>query len=644
MKKVIIILVVLVGLFVGGLFLAPTFLSNDLIESTIKKQAGLDVKIKGDVSISLFPNVVFSADGLQIKAHNGNKPLLTSGPVSADVDLGRLLSGHLYINDFSWTKPQVYLEVSKKGVANWLPKRKSRHSKKADLSFLKGVDKSAIKNISVTYNNIESGQKHILERGSLLVTSKQGRKTDLAFSAKMAGVPIKIISGFDIGNPAGVPLNMKLTVNKNNDVFIKGRMLDAFTAPSFNGSLNVDGETFVASLKKMFKMEKAEIEEVPLKLSATISYEKIEASLNDFKIDLGKMSLGGAIHYLQKDSRPFVEIRLKGSSLDLDALGICGTKAVVNNRRNTEHQWPDGIIDLTGLKNIDSSLHLSWDEVKCDRFAFEPVVVRMRVNHEGILIDEVKLSQSSGGYITTKGKIEDGETILGKFQVRWSDLALEQVVAESAARFIEMPLSGTSDISFSGKSIKQWVNSTDGHIRFVTKKGTIKGMDLNNLLAATMDVIMGTQPSAGHNYKIKSLTGEFDISEGVIQSKKVELDVADILIKGSGKISLPDWTISYALDAKNRGQLIPTVRIKGSLTEPQVTADVAKRAIGAGIGTAVGGPLGGVIGGVIGGMLDKDGNPVEPKKEPVLPFDLRDKDNLEDNVRKFLRDGFSEKE
>ena len=37
-------------------------------------------------------------------------------------------------------------------------------------------------------------------------------------------------------------------------------------------------------------------------------------------------------------------------------------------------------------------------------------------------------------------------------------------------------------------------------------------------------------------------------------------------------------------------------------------------------------------------MLDNDGNPIEEKlKENQLPFDLLDKNNLEDNVRKFLR-------
>lgn len=642
MKKIIVILVVLVGIFVGGLFLAPKFISNDLIESTIKSQSGLDLKIKGDTNISFFPNIIFEADGIQIKAHNGNKPLLKSGKIEADLDLGRLLSGQLYINNFSWKKPEIYLEVSEKGVANWLPKRKSRHSKKTDLSFLKGLDKSDVKNIAVTYNNMKLGQKHSLKNGSLSITSKKGRKTDLTFSTRMSGVPIKLVGSFDIGNPAGVPMQIKLSVNKVNNVFMKGRMLDPFTDPSFNGSLDVDGETFVASLKKMFNMEKLEIEEVPLNITTAIRYEKTGASLSDFKIDLGRMNLSGAVNYLQNSKRPFLEIRLKGSMLDLNSLGICGVQP--NRRNNASHEWSDDLIDLTGLQSIDSSLHLSWDKVTCDSLNFEPVTVRARINTEGFLLDEVRLSQATGGYFTTKGKIEDGENIKGQVQLRWNDLALEQVVAKSAARFIELPLSGTADMTFSGNSIKQWIENLDGQVRATTKKGIIKGVDLNNLLAATMDMIMGTKPSEGHNYKIKSLKSEFVITDGVIQSKKAELNVADILIKGSGKISLPDWSISYALDANNRGQLIPTVRIKGSLTEPQVTADVAKRAIGAGIGAAVGGPLGAAIGATVGGMIDDDpGNPVEPKKAPVLPFDLLDKDNLEDNVRKFLREGFQEK-
>jgi uncharacterized protein involved in outer membrane biogenesis len=646
-KKVILLLIVLIGLFIGALFAAPHFISNKFIEDAIKKQAGLDVKIKGDISISLFPKVVFEAGGLDIRAYNGRKSLLSSGPVAIDIDLGRLLSGQLHVNKFSWTKPEVYLEVSESGVANWLPKRKSRNSKGTNLSFLQGLDNVEIKHLGITYNNLVSGQKHEITRGGLSISNKTGKKTDLVAAFQMAGVPIRLLGDFDIANPAGVPLNMRLIVNKENDVFVKGRVLGAFDQPSFGGDISMEGETFVASLKEMLQMTDLEIAEVPFKLSSIVRYEETSASLSEFKIDLGKMSLGGIINYGLKDDRKTLEVRLEGSMLNLDSLGVCGVKEeqTRNARNNKKHEWSDELIDLTGLQSIDSSLHLSWNKVVCDSYTFEPAVVRIRVNHEGILIDEIKLSQKAGGYITAKGKVEDGEeNIDGQLQIRWNDLALEEVVGESAARFIEIPLSGTNDVTFAGKSIKQWVESLDGKLRFTTKKGSIKGVDLNNLLGATMDMIMGTKPSQGHNYQIKAMTGEFDIADGVIESKKFEIDVADILIKGSGKISLPDWSVSYALDAKNRGQLVPTVRIKGPLSDPKITADVAKKAIGAGIGAAMGGPVGAAIGAAVGDALDGKGGAAAEKKEPVLPFDLKDKKNLEDNVRKFLRDGFEKLE
>ncbi len=649
MKKIIILLVILGLLFVGGLFMAPKFISNSLIEKTLKKQTGMNIKIKGDASISLFPNVIFSADGIIIKAYNGKRPLLSSGKIKAEIELSKLLLGNIYINNFSWNSPAIYLEVSKKGVPNWLPKRKSRHSKKVDTSFFSGIYQAKIKNISVVYNNIKEQQKRNITNGIFTILPPKNRTANLKITAKIEGVPVNLSAEFDVKNPAGVPVKSKLLINKINEITADGRILEPFNNFSFGGKVTINGETLIADFKKILQLEYLKLENNPFKLSTRVNYEKTNVNLSDFTFNLGDMNMKGLINY-KPSKKDFIEVKLKGNQINLNSLGLCNK----GSTKNGSQRWSDELIDLTPLQSIESDINLYWKKLSCNNFTFEPAVIRGRVNKEGILLDEVKLSQTTGGSISLKGKFNDGDIIKGKLQLRLDNFLLEQVISSKVSKFITASINSTSDMEFAGKSIKQWVNNLKGRTRFTAKNGTIKGVDLNNIFASTMNIIMGKNFSEGFNYNIESFAGKFNIDKGIIQSTKMELDVQDILIKGKGKISLPDWTISYAIDTKNRGKLIPTVHIKGALDKPKVTTDIAKKAIATGVGAAIGGPLGAAIGATIGEVIENnadnegirkvDSKPEikeKPKKSP-LPFDLMDKDNLKENVRKFLRGEFKE--
>lgn len=641
MKKLFIFFVLLLVIMIAAIFIAPGFISGSMIEAAVKEQTGIDLQIKGDSTFSVFPEVVFEADGIKIKAYDGTIPLLTSEDVRVKLSFSDLLAGRIYVKDFYWNKPKIYMEISDKGVANWLPKRRSRHSGGSSLQLLEGLDSTEIKKITWQYLDSQTGQKYELEDGHVKITSNKKGEGDLVFSAYLEGIPLNMKTKFDVDNSSATSISSTITIGKKNTISLDGWIVDLFSKPSVNGNMKIDGENFISDIKKLFSLEELEIKDIPLKLASDIRFENETYALDGLKVSLGEMDLNGTVSYkVSTREDPVLEARLEGSSLDLNTLGVCSKES--QRDKSVPYVWSSDLIDLTDIQSVNTTLLLSWDSFSCGSFEFKPLTIRARANKkEGLLLDEIRVKQEFGGYFAAKGKMEGATDFKGSLQLRWNDLALEHVVSKSAGRFLELPVTGTSELSFKGKSMRDFISNLDGNIQFSTDTGSIKGINLTNIYATAMNMMMGSDPSMKYDYEVASLKAEYDIAGGVLDTKTAELKVADMTITGTGKISLPDWAIGYEVEAKKHGKLIPKVQIKGSLSDPKITATAIRRSLATGIGAVVGGPAGAAIGAAIDVMMDESGNIIEPKREEVLPFDLKDSDNLEDNIKDFLYKGLS---
>jgi AsmA protein len=122
MKKAALILLGIVVLLVVAIFAAPALIDfKPRIIAAVHDATGRQLRIDGDLSVSLLPSVKVSASGV----HLSNAPGMTApdmvsvGSVRLEARLFPLLSRRLVIDSLVVSDPAINLEVDKAGHENW---------------------------------------------------------------------------------------------------------------------------------------------------------------------------------------------------------------------------------------------------------------------------------------------------------------------------------------------------------------------------------------------------------------------------------------------------------------------------------------------------------------------------------------------
>ncbi|MDJ0894038.1 MAG: AsmA family protein [Alphaproteobacteria bacterium] len=125
MRKILYGLIALVVLVVVALvvvpFLVPTDTYKRLAEEQALQQTGRELKIAGDVSISLFPSVALEANEVSFANAPGGQAenMLLVSKVRVDVPVVPLLSSKVQVDRFHLIEPIIDLEIDESGVPNW---------------------------------------------------------------------------------------------------------------------------------------------------------------------------------------------------------------------------------------------------------------------------------------------------------------------------------------------------------------------------------------------------------------------------------------------------------------------------------------------------------------------------------------------
>ena len=129
MKKLGIGLGILIVLLIGAILIVPSFLNwneyRDQIEQTASDFTGRDVKIRGEISLSLLPTSALSAKDVTVTNLAGGRAENILSLKSLDIKVGfpsviaSLFGGKVKVEKFILVDPIVALEVLKDGRVNW---------------------------------------------------------------------------------------------------------------------------------------------------------------------------------------------------------------------------------------------------------------------------------------------------------------------------------------------------------------------------------------------------------------------------------------------------------------------------------------------------------------------------------------------
>ena len=543
MKKILIGIIIIVILLVIGAValpsLVPSSVYKDKIESQLSQELSRDVRVIGDIKLSVFPVIKANAGRVEIDNPNGFKSeqFAAMDAMSARVKLLPLFSKQVEIASFTLKNPTINLEKNNQGDVNWAfgePKEKPAKEDtgpfKRDGRFAAvdpSIGKFTLENGTINYSDAVKGESHDL------------KQVNVDFSLSSLAAPLEI-DGDLIYN--GTPADIKLSLNSlrafldGNEAPLSLALKTDFADISSQGkflsgedilfNLDVDGD--ISDVAKLAALSPVEVPYADLanaiKLSGNYGYDGKILSAKSADINITGSSFnagfkGGAT----LSSPPVFDGRVSLDARDVKSLA----KALKQDVKG---------LDLITSANISADLKAQGKGFAANNIDADIKGSDLAVNYAG--------SAVIGDTITASGNFSANTASVPNLLK-----AIDQDIPQAAA-INNLDARGSLVYSEDLITLTNLDVKTEGGAVSGTYKGDAKITDGTPTLNGQFDVAI---PSVGQANQIADL--KFDAAKAIgslAASGKINLAANDVITITELNVKTNDGTVngSYSGSAK----------------------------------------------------------------------------------------------
>lgn len=559
-------LIAVVAVVAATHFLDP----NDfkpLLATSLSKQIGHTIDIKGELKLTLFPNIAFSAENVEIKNKpNFSRPLLAEvQSTSLNIQFKPLLKKQVNVDALQIKGIKLFLEKNPAGHANWIsdtstetskPKASDTDSKSSEFNL--SIAKLNVENAQIEYIDQPNTQRFLIQDAAFKTEHIQPGSTefpiDLAFKFTQQqqktiklNADAKLKAQLRFQSLSHVELkNTKATLNVKQS---NGRPIST----TLSGNLVANILTNTYTLKGM-----------SLKVDESLATGALTTQLADrirfnFDIHVDKIDLD---RYQTKTAFHFSPIRT----------------AYAENPAFL----PPGLAeqyDISGQLKIDalkvanlrfSDVNMTTKTVGRQGFDFSPITAKLYSGQfNGTVYVDLKTNEPYYQFLGQAFKID-----LAAFL---DDLSGQH------------PITGRAQITFdlrsAGLNKDRFIRSLNGNAKIVVKNGYLEGVDIPYYYQSAQALVK-KQPIPDiedtHRTQFSDLSASIFAHHGVLVNEDLVLTAPQFKAKGQGKIFLSEQTLDYAVVANKtneqgevkEGRIPAALKIKGPLDKPKVTPDL----------------------------------------------------------------------
>jgi AsmA protein len=559
-------IIFLLVVFVGALFLLPGEKIAKLAFDQVEAATGRTIKTEGDVSLSFYPVVGVKTQKITIANADWseNGPMVQADGVHIGVGVMGLLSSKINITSFQIDKPEILLEISKDGSANWEfstaeataePKTSKEAGGLPQISF----DKARISDAKFTFWDHKAGTKQEITGLNLdLSWPDMAGPLHVIAALGLNGTPIKadvtLADALGLGEGKASGVEAKINV-AGADFTFDG---NASSTPAVQGALTAN----IPSVKGLTSALGLGAVELPKGLGM----DNADAiGLGNIVLGLDHNKIAGALKISLK-GKPNITGALKSDNFDLSALTSGG-----GTEGDTSAGWSKAAIDASGLHAADANIDLAFGALNLGMTTFQNINAKLTLNEGRAVANITNMRAFDGGVsgefvVNARGGLSVGGTLNGK------DLAMKSLLGDTTGitRF-SGPAAANVKFVASGPSVHHIMNSLDGNLSLELGKGRIEGIDLDKLMRSG-DTSPGTTV-------FDSMKATANIANGVVSNDDLLIVLSSLNGLGAGKIDLGGQALDYVFTPKltaareGKGIAIP-VRIKGPWAKPQIIPDL----------------------------------------------------------------------
>ena len=341
MRKILYAFLALVAVLIVGLLVGPSFFDwnnyKPQIASAVKEVLGRELRIVGDIQISILPSPALSVKRVSLDNVAGadNREMVAFEEVEVNVDVSSLLHGKIAVKSLRLVRPIISLEVTKDGRASWdikLPgddtaaPAKTPSTASAGSSGGLGVDVSLeslkIEEATISYVDARSGlREEISNLTTEIIAESLNGPFRLEGEATVRTIPttFRITAGKIVTNR---PLPVKLSFGVQgtpSQVEFKGTLSEFTPDATLAGVVKARADDLAQLAKRTAGPTLPPQWAKPMNMDAEVSASATTVGVNNLSLRLGDMSFSGAI-YGVLGPQSEIDIVLNAHKIDFDPL------------------------------------------------------------------------------------------------------------------------------------------------------------------------------------------------------------------------------------------------------------------------------------------------------------------------------------
>ncbi|MEW9920998.1 AsmA family protein [Marimonas sp. MJW-29] len=572
-------LVLVAVLVVGGVLMLPAERIAKIATDQLSKITGRNVSVSGDVSMTLWPVLGVTAEGLEVgnAAWAKEGAMLSTAQAAIGVDAGALLRGEIRITNIEAQSPTIRLESRKDGRASWQftdgagAAQIETETTPARAPRPVTIERLVIRDATLIYD--AEGADLVSYSGVDLSLDWPDASGPAQISAAVRPAGERVAVDANIGNFAGFlggevqPVGLALET-KGGTARLDGR---ASLQGAVAGRIDLDLKStggFLASLGlAAIDLPQGLGRSADVQADLTLTPDR-RLALREMTADLGGNRMTGAAD-IDLNGVPQINAQLNAGVLDLKPLTGGGSDG--GGSGSASAGWPTDRIDASGLAAFNGAISLRADSI--DLGALKLGATRtLLTNDRSRMVFELREVQAYDGQF--KGEFvmnnRSGLSVGGK--LRAGAVQMKPLLTDLAGltRFTGQ---GDAEVSFLGvgQSVDAIMRSLSGQGALNVGRGSIEGIDLDDLLG-NFDVQGGTTV-------FDSLSGTFAIEKGVLRNNDLRMLLPNFDASGAGQVDLGGRTLDYTITPRalrvnrDRGLAVP-VRIYGPWADPKVQPDL----------------------------------------------------------------------
>ncbi|MFK7945773.1 MAG: AsmA family protein [Paracoccaceae bacterium] len=604
------ILLALIVILIGAVFLLPADRLARIATDQLTAATGRSVAINGDVSLTFWPVLGVSADGLEI----GNAEWAAQGPMfEADnaaigVDVISVLSGDVRVTNIEAHSPTIRLEQKLDGRGSW---QFDETSGSREIPDVKTPEKSE--------QSSASPEAASLSQRSISIERLEITDATLIFDAE--GSELVSLSGVDLSldwpdpagaaqvianvRPAASDVAVDLTVDALSALIdgevsaLRGKVSTQSGEVSLDGRASTDGAVAgtvslsaenTDALLQAFGLPAVDLPQklgrsLDIKTEMTLTPDR-QLALRELRVDLGGNEISGAAD-LSLNDVPQINARFDAGDLDLkpatggssgsdggsgsgNSSGSSNSSGGAGGSSSTSNGWPKDTIDASGLAAFNGDIALSANSIDLGDFKLGQTRAVLR-NENSRMVFDLREVAAYGGDVTGEFVINNrsGLSVGGRMSI--AGVQMQPLLADA----IDMDrLTGRGDLKLSflgaGSNVDAIMRSLSGDGDLKIGRGTLEGINLDQLL--TGGATSGTTI-------FNDLTATWTIASGVLTNRDLLLQLKNYRASGEGTVNLGRQRMDYvftpvALRANSGQGLAVPVIFEGPWSNVSIRPDV----------------------------------------------------------------------